>query len=119
MLLLLLPNTASAAIDTFVNGGSGSNAERQIVRINNQMRGYLQMLVAKEYDLDPRASQATMQAALDKYNETKRWIASGDANNDTDEKTQGGHGGNVSAQANNEALAKARGLKAWMQKEGS
>ena len=82
--------------------------------------------VARAADLKDQAAQGRAEKKLQKLktiwtNGNGQGVAAkvefNKDNKDSDEKNQGGHGGNVSAQATNEALAKARGLKAWMQKE--
>jgi protein-tyrosine-phosphatase len=83
--------------------------------------------VARAQDLKDQTAKVRLEKKLQKLR--KMWIKGNgqdtsskvtsprSSNNDTDEKDIGGHGGNVSKQPSNEALSKARGLKAWMQKE--
>ena len=88
--------------------------------------------VARAQDLKDQTAKVRLEKKLNKLRkiwttgngkDTSSKVASATSPksgvDENDEKSMGGHGGNVSAQANNEALAKARGLKAWMQKESS
>lgn len=55
---------ASAQVNTVVNGGSGTNAQRQVVTINNDIRGLIRQLVEKEYNYDPAAFRQKVQNSV-------------------------------------------------------
>lgn len=63
LVALLLPREAQAQVNVVVNGGSGTNAQRQVVTLNNGIRNLLQQLVDKEYEYDVAAERAANEAA--------------------------------------------------------
>ena len=77
-LIFLFPKTSHAQVSVVVNGGSGSNAERQIVTLNRTIRDLVQRLVDKEYNLDPAATKQKNNLIAKYYQEQRAILASGD-----------------------------------------